>query len=240
MSKIPIPEQYNSLPVVVAEKMRELDRRATQEYGISPESLMENAGRAVAEEFLKVCIPALAGSPGDIKAVICCGRGNNGGDGLVAGRYLRQAGAAVEAFMLSPKKETGFAGLVAINLEKAREKGVDIFFMEESGLTRLESLLASCTAVLDALLGTGSAGKPEGAMKRVIQVMNRSGRPIAAIDIPSGLQPDTGHHSGVFIKARWTFTLGLVKRGLLAPHAAPNVGELKVLDIGYPAELVRR
>ncbi len=237
MGKAPIPENYEGLPVAGVEKMRELDARATSEYGIAQETLMENAGAAAAGEILKIAAPALAEAGENIRAVICCGRGNNGGDGLVAARVLRKRGAVCEVFLISPKSGKEFGALTVLNIKRAQENGVAINFIDYD-LAVLEKSLASCTIAVDALLGTGSVGKPVGVLKRVIQLMNKSGKPITAIDIPSGIDPETGYHSGVFIKAGWTLTLGLAKRGLLAAHAQPNVGVLKVLDIGYPKELI--
>lgn len=248
MPKMPLPSQYNGLPVVGAEKMRELDRRAMEEYGIPPETLMENAGRAVAKEILNACIPSLiphplpsrslVPHPSSFSLVFCCGSGNNGGDGLVAARILKEAGANPEVFLISPGKGKNFGGLVLSNLERAREKGVKINMIADD-LRPLEKSLSSCNICVDALLGTGSVGKPCGILKKIVQLMNKSGKPVAAVDIPSGINPDTGYHSGVFIKAKWTFTLGMPKTGLIAPHALVNVGELKVLDIGFPSDLVR-
>jgi NAD(P)H-hydrate epimerase len=92
---------------------------------------------------------------------------------------------------------------------------------------------------LDGLLGTGSSGKPAGTVHRVIQAMTKSKKPVLAIDLPSGIHPDTGYHSGVFVTAAVTLALGLAKRGLVAPHARKYVGELKVLDIGFPRECLK-
>ena len=91
---------------------------------------------------------------------------------------------------------------------------------------------------MDALLGTGSSGKPAGAIHHMIAELNKAKKPVVAVDVPTGLHPDTGYHSGAYVTADLTLTLGLPKRGLLAAHAKPCVGTLKVLDIGYPAELV--
>ena len=92
--------------------------------------------------------------------------------------------------------------------------------------------------ILDGLLGTGASGKPTGVLHKVIQAVTRSKKPVIAIDLPSGIQPDTGYHSGVYVTAALTLTLGLPKRGLITPHARKYVGELKVLDIGFPKELL--
>jgi NAD(P)H-hydrate epimerase len=237
MSKIPQVREFDGLPVVTAEKMKYLDRKASQEHGIPPHGLMENAGRAVAEETLKFAAEDLGKPAAGLKAVVCCGKGNNGGDGLVAARYLKAAGAQVKVFILPPK-ETGYGELVVRNLEAAKAAGVPVAMTEKDGLDALLAEFAAADVLLDALLGVSAVGKPTGPVHRVIQLMNKSARPIIAVDIPSGLSPDTGHHSGVFIMAKLTLTLGFAKTGLMAPHAQKNTGKIKVLPIGYPQELI--
>ena len=239
MSKIPQVKEFGGLPVLRAEEMRRLDGLATSEYSVPPEKLMENAGAAVAAAALEFAAAELGKRPAELKAAVCCGKGNNGGDGLVAARYLKQAGASVTAYILPPK-ESGYGELVVKNLEAARAAGVTVTMTRKEELDALAAGLAASDLLLDALLGISSVGKPTGPVHRVIQLMNKSGRPILAVDIPSGLSPDTGHHSGVFIIARQTLTLGLAKTGLMAAHAQKNTGVIKVLPIGYPDELIER
>lgn len=237
MSKVPQVKEFGGLPVVTAEKMRYLDKKASQEYGVPAHGLMENAGRAVAEETLKFAAEELGKTAAGLKAAVCCGKGNNGGDGLVAARYLKEAGATVKAFILPPK-ETGYGELVVKNLEAAKAAGVVVAMTRKEELDPLLAEFSSADLLLDALLGVSAVGKPTGPVHKVIQLMNKSGRPIVAVDIPSGLSPDTGHHSGVFVIARLTLTLGFAKTGLMAPHAQKNTGKIKVLPIGYPQELI--
>lgn len=240
MPKAPIPDLFDGLPVVTSARMRELDEAATKRFGIPALTLMENAGAAVAQEtaaFLERAGKSVKGA----KVVVCCGRGANGGDGLVAARHLKELGADVGVFICPPKKEPGGAGrypeMTRINLERAKAAGVAA--AEAGPESGLSSALASCDVALDALLGTGSSGKPAGAIHHMIQELTRSKKPVIAVDIPSGLHPDTGYHSGVFVTAAETCTLGLPKRGLVTPHAAKSVGTLKVLPIGYPEELLK-
>lgn len=237
MSKIPQIKEFDGLPVVTAEKMKYLDRKATLEHGIPSLQLMENAGRAVAAETLKFAAEELGKGPAGLKVVICCGRGNNGGDGLVAARWLAQAGAQVRTFILPPK-DSGYTELVVKNLQAAKEAGLQVAMTAKEDLDSLAAEFAAADVLLDALLGVSAVGKPTGPVHRVIQLMNKSGRPIIAVDLPSGLSPDTGHHSGVFVIARLTLTLGFAKAGLMAAHALPNTGKIKVLSIGYPQALI--
>lgn len=239
MPKAPIPESFQNLPVVTSDRMRQLDALATERFGLPVATLMENAGRAVAEETARFLESKLAKKIGAAKIVVCCGRGANGGDGLVAARYLAEKGVKVRAYVCPPKKDAGAGGYpdyLKANWDKAKAAGVEI--TEAGAEAGLADALGGCDAVLDALLGTGSSGKPAGAIHHMIQEITRSKKPVVALDVPSGIQPDTGYHSGVFITAALTLTLGLPKRGLVTPHAAKNVGELKVLDIGYPKEII--
>ncbi|MDD5209956.1 MAG: NAD(P)H-hydrate epimerase [Elusimicrobiales bacterium] len=237
MSKVPQVKEFGGFPVVTAEKMKYLDRKASLEYGIPSHILMENAGRAVAQAALEFAAAELGKQPAGLKAVVCCGKGNNGGDGLVAARYLKRAGADVKAFILPPR-ETGYGELVVKNLEAAKAAGVPVAMTEKEGLDALAAEFSSADLLLDALLGISAVGKPTGPVHRVIQLMNKSGRAIIAVDIPSGLSTDTGHHSGVYIMAKLTLTLGFAKSGLMAAHAQKNTGVIKVLPIGYPQALI--
>ena len=237
MSKIPQIREYQGLPVVTAEKMKYLDKIASMEYAMPELALMENAGAAISRETVAFAKETLLKESAGLKVAVCCGRGNNGGDGLVAARCLKASGAAPEVFILAPS-EKGYGDLTVKNLERARAEGVEITLVEKQNIEALAEKFSCSDLLLDALLGAGSVGKPTGPVRRVIQLMNKSLKPIIAVDIPSGLSPDTGHHSGVFITARVTFTLGFAKTGLMANHAKPNTGEIKVLDIGYPKELV--
>ena len=230
MSKVPIPEVFEGKPVVTAAQARALDQRATTEFGIPEADLMERAGEAVAAQALAM----LGGALGK-KVVVCGGRGANGGDGLVAARHLSGAGASVRVFICGVKKDGGYPPLVAANLDRAKQAGVAV--IETGEHSGLDASLNDCDLVLDALLGTGSSGKPAGAIHHMIQEITRSQKTVLAVDVPSGLQPDTGYHSGVFIAAAVTVTFGWAKRGLLATHAQKNVGRLIVADIGYPETL---
>lgn len=236
--KEPIPDTWEGLPVVSAAQMRALDLAATEKHGLPALTLMENAGRAVAAE----CVLTLADKGLSLKqanVVVCCGRGANGGDGLVIARLLAEGGATVAAFLCPPKNDGAgkYPELVQVNLTKAKEAGVTV--TQAGPGSELDKALGWCHLAVDALLGTGSNGKPAGAIHHMIRELTKAKKPVLAVDIPSGIHPDTGYHSGVFVIAEKTLALGLPKRGLLAAHAKPQVGELKVLDIGYPPALLK-
>ena len=239
MSREPLPLSYHGLPTATAQDMRALDRLAEEKYGVASRDLMENAGRAVAAETMSFLREKKPDSRSG-RAAVFCGRGANGGDGLAAARHLKDAGIDVSVFLCPPRKDGAGAGdypeLTRAQLEKASAAQVPVALWSSPDAAR--DALASADAVLDAVLGTGSSGKPAGPAREMIQAVARSAKPVVALDLPSGLNPDTGHHTGVYVTAELTLTLGLAKRGLLAPHAAKYVGKLKVLDIGYPRELL--
>ena len=235
MAKVEIPAVYEGRPVVTAAQARALDRLASEKRGIPADVLMENAGRAVAEETLSFLKKNLTREAAQARVVVCCGRGANGGDGLVAARHLARSGVAVSVFLCPAKKDSPYPELVRANLDRAREAGVKITAAgEQAGLAQA---LGQADAALDALLGTGSSGKPAGAVHHMIAELTRAKKPVISIDLPSGLHPDTGYHSGVYVTAALTLTLGWAKRGLLTAHSQRYVGTLKVLDIGYPKDL---
>ena len=125
------------------------------------------------------------------------------------------------------------------NLTRAASAGVSVHQASEE-LVELDVRLRSSAVLVDALLGTGASGKPTGLIHKMIQRMMKASKPVVAIDIPSGLDPDTGYHSGVAVQAALTCTLALPKRGLLAAPAQRYVGELKVVDIGIPRHVVEQ
>jgi hydroxyethylthiazole kinase-like uncharacterized protein yjeF len=227
------PAVWNGLPVVDAARMRALDFDATARFDVPATQLMENAGAAVAAETLSFLLTTKAANK---NVVVVCGRGANGGDGLVAARHLRRLSAKPVVFICPPKAGAAYPELVRANLEAARGAGVEVRELG-SGAGLADALAASAVA-LDALLGTGSSGKPAGAVHHAVVELNRAQRPILSIDLPTGLDPDTGEAAEPCVAATLTLTLGLPKRGLLAPRARKLVGELKVLDIGYPPALI--
>lgn len=239
MSKPEIPEEYEGYPVVSPKRMAEIDREAIEKYGVPGIELMEEAGRRIAEETEAFLKRTSRRAIEDRLITVCCGRGNNGGDGLVAARYLKERGGEVMAYIAPAKRDRKYTDEVRKNLSRATAAGVSVHQVSEE-LVELDVRLRSSEVILDGLLGTGASGKPAGFTHKMIRRMMKAGKPVIAIDVPSGLEPNTGYHSGVIITAAMTCTLGLPKRGLLAPAAKRFVGELKVLDIGYPEELMAR
>ncbi len=213
--------------------MREADRRAIEEFGIPGVVLMENAGRGAADVALEMMKRAANPS-----AVIVAGRGNNGGDGFVVARHLANAGVTVKTSVLSAFD--AITGDARINLDVICKMRLDV---RETELPRdaraLAEELAAATLIVDAMLGTGTKGTIREPYVSAIDLVNRSGCPVLAVDIPSGLDADTGEPLGACIVAAHTVTFAAPKTGMMNPAAARVLGVLTVVDIGLPRELLR-
>ncbi|MEK6543930.1 MAG: NAD(P)H-hydrate epimerase [Elusimicrobiota bacterium] len=220
-------------PVSVA-AMQEIDARSEKAFGVSSLTLMENAGRAVAAQTQRFVEDRLKKTLKTAKLVVCCGRGNNGGDGIAAARALKTMGADIRVFCLAPGDKPLKKELVT-QIEHTGKEGLTC---EPADTDAIDTAIADCDLAIDAVLGTGAKGKPMGPAHHLIQKLARSKKPILALDNPSGIDADTGYHTGVFVEATVTVTLGLPKEGLLKPHAKRFVGELIVVDIGHPKELL--
>lgn len=208
---------------------REVDRRAVDDYGIPSLLLMENAGRGVADVLLQL------GVPGPV--AVCCGKGNNGGDGFVVARHLDGQGIDVCVLLWAEPDE--LTGDAAANFQILRRCGLKIeVFGDQVDPARLEAELSGATWIIDALLGTGSRGDPRHPLDEVIEVLNRNPAPKLAVDVPSGLDCDTGQPGAPTIRAAHTCTFVTAKPGFLLPKAQPFVGQLHVLPIGTPRKLL--
>jgi len=188
-----------------------VDALAQERFGISVEWLMEAAGWQVA----RFC---------DLPAVVVCGVGNNAGDGLAAARHLHRWGRLAGVCCLDPDRLHGAA---AKELVALRQCGVDV---------AAEPHLVGARLVVDAVFGTGLSRAPDGRFAEWIQAINGSGARVVAVDIPSGLDADTGVAYSPTVRADMTVTLGLPKPGLLAGDGPSTAGEIWVADIGVPLE----
>jgi ADP-dependent NAD(P)H-hydrate dehydratase / NAD(P)H-hydrate epimerase len=220
------------MKVATAELMRRLDRRAIAEFGIPGLVLMENAARGTVNALFRF-FPDLAN-----RAVgIFAGRGNNGGDALAVARYLVNRGIPCRIFLLAaPEEVKGDAG---VNLEILRRMGTPIqIILNLEELDRQKDSIAGQDLLIDGILGTGLKGRVDGFFKGTITFLNSLKKPVVAIDIPSGLDADSGQILGVCIQARITVTFGLAKRGLFVQPGAQAAGELVLVDISLPRTAV--
>ncbi len=217
-----------ALSVITRAAVRELDRRAVEEFGVPAAVLMENAGRGAADILQRVGLPA--------PVVVCCGKGNNGGDGLVMARHLDLRGLPVKVILLADPEQ--LHGETAINYAIVAKSGIPLTVMPswDAAAWQRETRGAGC--LVDALLGTGFSGQPRAPLNQAIAAMNAHGAPILAVDVPSGLDCDTGQPAEQTIRAAHTCTFVAAKPGLLRKEAAAFVGQLHVADIGAPRALV--
>ncbi len=219
------------MKLVTSEQMRELERRAAQEAGIPTLVLMEHAGRAVAQVTWKVLRER-----GGHRVAVVCGKGNNGGDGLCAARHLANAGFSVRVYLLA--RDQDLEGDPATNLRALRACGVEVDNVVGAVDTALRAVGVGADVVVDAVFGTGFRGTPMGLAARAIEAINESRLPVVAVDVPSGLDADTGKVEGPCVRASVTVTMGLPKVGLLVYPGAAYCGEVVVADLGLPRKLV--
>ena len=220
------------IPTVTADRMAAIDRLAIDEYGITLLQMMEQAGSHLAE----VVRLELGGDLRRRSVVVAVGPGNNGGGGLVAARHLLNRGARVRVVLARPALRMTdaarhqLATLIAMGVSCC----VATYDLSDE---ELQSVLLKADLVVDAILGYHVDGAPHGEVERLIGFVVRSGRPVVSLDLPSGLDPDTGAAPGWAVAAQATLTLALPKPGLLEPPGAERSGRLYLGDLGLPDAL---
>lgn len=214
------------IPTVTAAQMREVDRVVTEELHIELLQMMENAGRALAERSRRF----LGGDARGRRIVILAGRGGNGGGGLAAARRLSIWGAQVTVVLAQRRDE--MKGVPEQQLAILERMGVDA----RAG----DAAIAGAELLLDALVGYSLRGAPRGRIAELVGAANASRVPIVALDLPSGLDPDSGRPREPTIRAASTLTLALPKAGLMAPDARGWVGDLYLADVSVPELVYRR
>ena len=230
------------MKALTAAEMREVDRLTTVRYGVPSHQLMEAAGKSVAEVFLEQYGHKSAKPPG--RVCVLCGKGNNGGDGFVVARHLKEEAEQVEVYLFAKPKE--LKGDAAKNYKRWREQGGNVRAIGTAGQwekVRGEALGAE--VIVDALLGTGIRGAATGVVGQAIEDLNRASRKataalpawIVAVDTPSGLPSDGEAAAGPLVRAHLTVTFTAPKVGQLISDDAACCGQLYVRGIGSPAEL---
>lgn len=220
------------MKVVTNQEIREIDRKSIEEYGIPGLVLMENAGSRIFQN-LKNIYPDLKLK----KIIIFAGPGNNGGDGFVVARHLYNYGTRVKVFTLSPFNK--IKGKARVNLDIIDKMGIRLIGIESGKLEEVQETIRGSDLVIDAILGTGLQGKVTGLKAKIIELINHANKEVIAIDVPSGLNVDTGKFEGPCVKATYTITLALPKIGLLFYPGAGYTGKIIVEDIGIPTNLLK-
>jgi NAD(P)H-hydrate epimerase len=207
--------------------MRAFDAHAIDAQRVPSLVLMENAGRGAA---LAVALDL----PRDARVVVVCGGGNNGGDGFVVARHLLAEGRAIEVYLVgSPETLKGDA---RANHGALIGLGVPVQLID-SDLGPLRADVGRAGCVVDALFGTGLDRPLVGVYAAIVELVNQSHKAVVAVDVPSGMNADTGEPMGVAIRAARTVTFGFPKRGLLTPRGAELAGEVHVASLGVPATI---
>lgn len=220
--------------VLTREQVRDVDRRAIDDYGISGLVLMENAGRNAAEALVSLGING--------PVAICCGKGNNAGDGFVIARHLENSGFDVTVLLAAPPGS--FSGDAAANFHILQRAGTRIIEppadVASCGIASAwQAELARADWIIDALLGTGTSGIVREPFASAIAAINAALRKVLAVDLPSGLDCDNGEVLGICVKATHTATFVAKKPGFTVAGADEWTGEIHVLDIGVPSRLIQ-
>jgi NAD(P)H-hydrate epimerase len=220
-------------PTTISRKsVREVDRRAIEDYGLPGVVLMENAARGCVDWLCELGING--------PVVICAGKGNNGGDGFVMARHLANRGITTRVLLFA--REDELQGDAAINWNVLRRADANCaIFSEVPSAEQLLDELSHADWIIDALLGTGTQGSLREPYRTVIEAINNSQRRVFAVDLPSGLDCDSGlpveGASGLCIQATVTATFVARKQGFDHPDAACFTGEVQVIDIGVPVSM---
>jgi len=217
------------IKVVTAEQMRGIDKYTIEKIGIPGMVLMENAAKATFHVIEKILTDGSSS-----RVAVFCGKGNNGGDGFAISRYLWNKGVGVIVYLTG--KEAELKGDAKRNYDIIRKLGIDIHFLsKKADLSRI--LRFPPDLVIDALLGTGISGAVYGFMEEVIGLINQLPCPVIAVDVPSGLNSDSGVVDGAAVAAEVTVTLGLPKYCQVFHPAKSYVGDLYIADIGIPGSV---
>jgi NAD(P)H-hydrate epimerase len=217
--------------LVSANEMQTMDHRTIESFGIPGRVLMECAGRGATRWLLKKF-----GDLSQKRIGVFAGRGNNGGDGFVIARYLSQKGIQVTVFLLAEKKRV--TGDAQANLQLLEPLKVPVIALaDESSFLKCKAMMLGQDIYVDAILGTGLSSDVRGFYRHVIEFITQSQKPVFAVDIPSGINADTGQICGIAIKAAATATFAFAKNGHFQYPGVAYCGDLEVIDIGIPPHI---
>jgi len=213
------------MKVASVSQMRAIDNATINKYGIAGGVLMENAGVCVVSEVFD--------NTNANSFVVLCGKGNNGGDGSVVARHLYNKGKKVVLVLVANEDE--LLGDAKTNFNIARKIGVPI----ENGLTKIaKQEIMNCEVIIDALLGIGTISNPRGDIAGAIEIINNADKIVFSVDVPSGINSDTGEVYNPCVKANYTVTFGLYKIGLVCYPAREYAGRVKVCDISFAKKAI--
>jgi NAD(P)H-hydrate epimerase len=211
--------------LLTAAQAKQIDLEAKERLGISTLTLMENAGRTIAEESLKIL-------RGKRSVAIFCGKGNNGADGFVAARHLLVVGIKPDIFLAGRIEE--IENEARVNLETLLKLKQKIIEVNEGTLLLVKDKISRCDLIIDALLGVGLTGEVKGIYRDLIGIINAAKAKALSVDIPSGLDATTGKALGCCVKADKTVTFVAKKRGMNLGQGLKYCGKVVVADLGIP------
>ncbi|MDF1545853.1 MAG: NAD(P)H-hydrate dehydratase [bacterium] len=216
--------------LVTAEQMRRIDSEAINKKGIPSLELMENAGRGIAEQIQTDILSGINSA----NIILFCGNGNNGGDGFVIARYLKEQGHKPQVYYPGPEEK--LSEDCAANLKRAKEIGVTIEQVQDIKQIIVDT--NACDLVVDAIFGTGFSGAPRGVPGDLIRYINDLDLTVVSVDLPSGLNADNGQHQGEVVSADYTYPLALPKYGLYVSPGRELSGKIRVVPIGIPENVI--
>ena len=217
--------------LVTAGEMQKIDRMTIEPFGIPGRILMENAGRGATHILFNKYVGLK-----NRKVGVIAGRGNNGGDGFVIARYLAQKGTRVTVYLLS--KSSLIKGDSAANLKLLASLSIPVIEIpDRKAFSKHRSSIVHQEILVDAILGTGLKSDVKGYFREVIEFLNSLNKPVFAVDIPSGLNSDTGQVCGVCIRANTTATFAFAKIGQILFPGANYTGDLEIVEIGIPSHI---
>ncbi|MCA8938998.1 MAG: NAD(P)H-hydrate epimerase [Planctomycetes bacterium] len=260
-------------PSISRAAMQEVEAACSERYAVPTRLLMENAGRAVADEVVRVLraervgravrsglegsyadqfdLPPEPRSVDEIEAwkaslaevrgpvAIICGGGNNGGDGYVVARTLANQGVEVQTWFVGKRESLPNEGDAGESRKALEALGQSVLLAEEAGaIPMMQKMVNECAVVVDAIFGTGLSRTIEGYIKDVIHMINDLDQPCISVDIPSGIDADSGDALGTAILADQTITFGAAKHGLFRGHGPDHCGRVVVAEIGIPRDLL--
>jgi NAD(P)H-hydrate epimerase len=212
--------------------MKKIDELAVKDHSLTVPKLMEAAGAAFVQAMEESW-----GSLSEKTIGVVCGKGHNGGDGLVVARLLKKDKISLVVVLAADPEE--LRDETKKEFAKAKTAKIPVLMVQEKeALKAARTALEECDILVDALLGTGLSRPVEGLTRDLIEMINSLGKPVAAVDVPSGLSADSGSPLGNSVRARLTVTFGLAKIGFFTPSANPFVGQLKTVNIGFPEQLL--